>query len=149
MTFGPVFGPRLLTAADDARVLDAIRRAEQGSRGEVRLHLERRCPATEPMDRARALFFELGMDRTADGTGVLLYVALAPRVACVFAGEGLYARAESTLWDEVVDRVARGFREARAADGLVEAIDRLGELLRRTAPGEDRGNELSDEVSTS
>ena len=49
-----------------------------------------------------------------------------------------------------MDRVGRGFAAGAAGAGLVEAIDRIGELLRRAAPGEDRaGNELPDEITTS
>jgi uncharacterized membrane protein len=150
MPFGPAFGRKLVTAADDAAIVEAIRRAEQGSRGEVRIHLERRCPEAEPMDRARALFAELGMAETEHATGVLLYVALSPRVACVYAGEGIHGAAAEGFWDEVVDRVGRGFASGGAGAGLVEAIDRIGELLRRAAPGEDRaGNELPDQITTS
>jgi uncharacterized membrane protein len=150
MPFGPLFGTKLLTRDDDARVVEAIRAAERGSRGEIRLHLERRCPAAEPLDRARALFAELGMHETAEATGVLLYVALRPRVACVFAGQGVHGAAEAGFWDEVVDRVGRGFAEGRAAEGLIDSIGRIGDLLRRVVPGDDvRGNELPDAVSTS
>lgn len=150
MPFGPMFGRALIRADEDAQLVEAIRRAEQGTRGEVRVHLERRCPRTEPMERARELFARLGMHDTADATGVLLYVSLRPRAACVYAGEGVHGAAEPGFWDDVVERVARGFAEGRAAAGLVGAIDAIGELLRRAAPGEDRaGDELPDEVSRS
>ena len=102
------------------------------------------------MERARAVFGELGMHETADGTAVLLYVSLSPRVACVYAGAGIHGAAGAAFWDEVVERVGRGFAEGRAADGLVEALGKIGELLRQAAPGEDtRGNELPDAVSSS
>lgn len=151
MPFGPLVGKQLVTAEDDARLVRAIQRAERGSRGEVRVHLERRCPIDDPMDRARDRFAHLNMHETADATGVLLYVSLSPRVACVFAGAGIHGAADAGFWDEVVDRVGRGFAEGRAADGLVEAIDRVGELLRRVVPDDDdaRGNELPDTVTTS
>jgi uncharacterized membrane protein len=151
MPFGPLLGTKLLTASDDVRVVAAIARAEKGARGEVRVHLERRCPTAEPMDRARDRFAHLHMHDTADATGVLLYIALSPRVACVFAGEGVHGAADAGFWDEVVDRVARGFAEGRAADGLIDALDRIGELLRRVVPDDDdaRGNELPDAVTTS
>jgi uncharacterized membrane protein len=150
MPFGPAFGKPLITREDDARVVDAISRAEQGSRGEVRVHLERKCSAADPMDRARELFAELGMHDTQEGTGVLLYVALDPRVACVYAGEGVHGAAQPGFWDEVVECVATGFGSGRAADGLIQALDKVGDLLRKTVPGDDRhGDELPNVVSTS
>jgi uncharacterized membrane protein len=150
MPFGRWFERPLIRAEDDAVIVDAIRRAERGSRGEIRLHLERRCPVAEPFDRARALFGALGMGATRDATGVLLYVSLHPRAACVYAGQGVHGAAAPGFWEDVVERVGRGFAEGRAAEGLVSALEALGELLRRAAPGEDRaGNELPDQVSRS
>ncbi len=150
MPFGSRFGRARIGARDEAAIVDAIRRAERGSRGEVRVHLERRCPLDEPMGRARSLFGELGMGSTREATGVLLYVSLRPRAACVYAGEGVHGAAEPGFWQEVADRVARGFAEGRAAEGLVRAVDAIGALLRRAAPGDDRaGNELEDAVSRS
>src|SRR5262245_20618735 len=73
MPFGPLLGRKLISAEDDRAIVEEIRRAEQGSRGEVRVHLERRCKAAEPMDRAKEIFGQLGMHETNGATGVLLY----------------------------------------------------------------------------
>ena len=150
MPFGTLFGRARIRAHEDQAIVEAIRRAERGTRGEVRLHLERRCPRAEPMERARELFVALSMHATQGATGVLLYVSLRPRVACVYAGAGVHGAADPGFWVDVVDRVGRGFASGRAAAGLVEAIDAIGALLRRAAPGDDHaGNELSDLVSRS
>ena len=150
MPFGPTFGKKLLTREDDVRVIEAIGRAEQGSRGEVRVHLERKCVPEDPLDRAREVFAALDMYETEEQTGVLLYVALEPRVACVFAGQGIHGAADPGFWDGVIDKVAAGFGSGQAAKGLIEALDAIGDLLREAVPGEDtHGNELPNTITTS
>ncbi|AKJ04777.1 TLP18.3/Psb32/MOLO-1 phosphatase superfamily protein [Archangium gephyra] len=139
-----------LSKTEEARLVAAIRRAEEGHRGEVVVRLERSCHGVEPLARAAQLFEELGMRRTAADTGVLLYVAVADRKAAVYAGQGVHGAAQPGFWQEVVDGLAQGFREGSPVVGLETAIERIGGLLRTAVPGEDaRGNELPDVVSQS
>ena len=141
---------RHLGREDEARLVAAIGRAEQGNRGEVRVHLEGRCAGKDALARAAQLFEQLGMRRTAQDTGVLLYVAVEDRKAAVFAGRGIHGAAQAGFWQEVVDSVAAGYRRGEPAQGLVAAVERLGGLLREAVPGEDvAGNELPDAVSGS
>lgn len=137
-----------LSKAEEARLVEAIRRAEEGHRGEVVVRLERSCRGGEPLARAAQVFEDLGMRRTAADTGVLLYVAVADRKAAVYAGQGVHGAAQPGFWQEVVDGLAQGFREGAPVVGLETAIERIGGLLRTAVPGEDtRGNELPDVVS--
>ncbi|HEX5748260.1 MAG TPA: TPM domain-containing protein [Archangium sp.] len=137
-----------LSKTEEARLVAAIRRAEEGHRGEVVVRLERSCRGGEPLARAAQLFEELGMRRTAADTGVLLYVAVADRKAAVYAGQGVHGAAQPGFWQEVVDGLAQGFRAGTPVAGLETAIERIGGLLRTAVPGEDtRGNELPDVVS--
>lgn len=139
-----------LSAADESRIVSAIRDAEAGNRGEVRVHVERRCPSGKPIDRAEELFHALGMDETDEDTGVLLYIAADDRTACVWAGAGVYGARDEGFWDEVVDEVAGGFVSGAPGRGIATAVRRIGRLLRELVPGEDTaGNELPDEVSMS
>lgn len=138
-----------LDAADERRVVEAIRAAEADNRGEVRVHIERRS-AAPPLASARRWFFELGMHRTAADTGVLLYVGLKARAAAVFAGGALHAEVEPERWQAAIDAVVAGYRDGRPADGLCDGLARVGEILRHALPGEDtHGDELPDAVSTS
>lgn len=138
-----------LDAADEARVVEAIRAAEIGNRGEVRVHIEQRSLAP-PLESARRWFFELDMHRTAADTGVLLYVGLQARTAAVFAGGALHAEVEPAQWQAVVDAVTRGYADKRPADGLCDGLGLIGEIMRAALPGEDiHGNELPDAVTVS
>ena len=129
-------------------IVQAIGAAELGNQGEVRLHIERSCGVDTPIDRAREIFDATGMQETAAGTGVLLYVAIESRAACVYAGAGIHSETDEGFWQEVADEVAEGFSTQTPCDGLVSAIHKIGEILREHFPSEDEaGNELSNEVS--
>lgn len=141
---------KLISRADEARLIRAIQAAEADNRGEVRVHLERRYPGDGPLERAAQLFEHLGLWRTRDGTGVLLYVAVLDHKAAVWAGPGIHGAAEPGFWQDVTAEVAAGFKAGAPVDGLIAALGHIGELLRNQAPGEDTaGNELPDRVSAS
>jgi uncharacterized membrane protein len=139
---------RLVGKQEEARIVEAIRRAERGNRGEVMVHVERRCKGGDALARAAELFESLGLRRTAADTGVLLYVAVDDRRAAVFAGQGVYGAAKPDFWKGVVDAVVTGCRRGDLVTGLEGALERVGGLLFTAAPGEDvAGNELPDRVS--
>jgi uncharacterized membrane protein len=138
---------RYLTAAEEARVVNAITAAEHGHRGEVQVFLEARYPGDGPLDRARALFEELGLNATREGTGALLYVAVDDHRAAVWAGPGLYHASSPDFWKAATDAVAHGFKTGDRAGGLIRALAAIGDLLLQAAPGDDvYGNELEDRV---
>lgn len=141
---------RYLSREDEKAVVTAIGEAEKGNRGEVRVHIEGKCPVEDPVERAAALFSQLGMERTAEGTGVLLYVAVKDRRAAVYAGPGIHGAGKKGFWQDAVNAVADGFAAGEPSRGLAVALDMIGTLLRATVPGEDRsGNELPDQVTRS
>lgn len=132
----------------ERRVVAAIGAAERGHRGEIAVHVEERYPGDGPLARAAELFTALGLERTAEGTGVLLYVALEDRKAAVFAGPGVHGAGAPGFWKGVTDAVARGFAGGDPAAGLEEALTEVGALLCEAAPGEDvHGDELPNRVT--
>jgi uncharacterized membrane protein len=138
-----------LSDEEKVRISDAIRDAEKGSAGEVRVHLEARCRG-DALERARALFRALSMRDTRGDTGVLLYVATASHKAAVWAGAGVYPALDPKGWQGVIDTVTDAYRRDEGPAGLVTAIAQIGELLRAHVAGADpSGNELPDEVTTS
>ncbi len=139
----------MLSEADEQRIVRAIANAERGNRGEVRVHLERRCPTKDPVERAKVLYATLKLHATRDDTGVLLYVASRSRCAAVWSGAGVHGHARDGFWQKVVDAVAQGYRDGAPVDGICNALAEIGELLREHVPGEDTaGNELPDAVTT-
>jgi uncharacterized membrane protein len=137
-----------LSESERLAIVDAIGAAEHGNVGEVRVHLEERCPGDDALARAKDVFGKLGMHRTKHATGVLLYVATKDRRAAVYAAEGLYGATEQAVWKGVVAKVAEGYKAGRPGQGLVEALGLVGEVLREHAAGHDEhGDELPNELS--
>jgi putative membrane protein len=85
-------------------------------------------------ERARRVFAEHGLTRTAGRTGVLLFVALLERRVVVLADEGIHRVLDpDERWQDVVDLAVAGMREGRAAEGLEAALRRCGAILARHA----------------
>jgi uncharacterized membrane protein len=138
---------KFLSEADLDAVRHAITEAETGTSAEIRVHLDHRCPG-EPMARAVAVFERLGMHRTAERHGVLIYVAVADRKLAVIGDQGIHERVGEAYWQRLAADVTRHFREERPRDGFLHAVRELGEALRRHFPRRpDDRNELRDEVS--
>jgi uncharacterized membrane protein len=143
--------PGWVRAFLDEAGLEAVRRevglAEAGTSAEIRVHLDRRC-AGDPLERAVAVFERLGMHRTAERHGVLVYVSVTDRKLAVIGDRGIHERVGEAYWRRIVEDVARHLREERPRDGLVHAVRELGEALRQHFPRRpDDTNELRDEVS--
>jgi uncharacterized membrane protein len=144
---GPKHG---LSEADRLALVDAIREAERDHVGEIRVHLEERCPGGDALARAKKLFGQLGMHRTQHETGVLLYVATEHRRAAVFADRGIHGATSPAIWQEVVAHVADGYRKGKPAEGLIAAVAQIGAVLREHAAGHDHhGDELPNALSES
>jgi uncharacterized membrane protein len=132
---------------EEAQILEAIRAAERATSGEIRVHVESRCPG-DPMDAARERFLRLGMAHTAARNGVLFYLATQDGRFAVFGDEGIHQQVGDAFWQELRDRMSERFRRNEFALGLAEAIGAVGTHLATNFPraAEDR-NELPDTIS--
>lgn len=144
---GVLTAAELLPEADQVRVKAAISKAEARTSGEIRVHLDDTI-ADEVLDHAAYIFEELGMFRTRDRNGVLIYVSVADRRVAVIGDAGINARVPAGFWDDVLALLQAHFREGRFADGLCKAVEQVGEKLRADFPYErDDRNELSNDIS--
>jgi uncharacterized membrane protein len=126
---------------------DAIRAAEDKTSGEVRVHIETEIIG-DPLDRAAYLFEYLGMHKTAERNGVLIYLATRSRKFAILGDAGINSKVPSDFWDKIKERMAGAFAEGKFSDGLTEAILTAGEQLKKHFPHQKNDlNELSDEIS--
>jgi uncharacterized membrane protein len=138
-----------LGALDHERIVKAIQDAEARSRGEVRVHVSQKAVADAAGAAARQ-FETLGMTRTAERNGVLLFVAPVSQTFAVIGDEGIHARCGPDFWKDVAAAVEADFRASRFTDGIVKGVARVGDALATHFPrtgGAADANELPDEVT--
>lgn len=129
------------------RVREAIQKAEKQTSGEIRVHLDITI-LDDVLEHAAFVFRQLGMDRTKERNGVLIYVSVPGRKVAVVGDEGIHAKLGNTYWHDVLEVILASFRQERYCDGLCGGVRMLGEKLRLHFPHQrDDVNELSDDVS--
>jgi putative membrane protein len=91
-------------------------------------------------------FILRGLSRTRRRSGVLVYVALAERYAELLVDTGISEKVDDARWREVVQPLLEALREGDLANGLVEAVGRIGDILAPVLPPDDGVDELPDKV---
>lgn len=135
------------TAEEHQSVVEAIRKAEKRTSGEIRVFIESRCSYVDPINRAAEIFFGLKMEQTEDRNGVLLYVAMKDRQMAIFGDKGIHEKVGTEFWNGEVKKIISEFRKAHYAAGIVNIVIEIGEALVSHFPyeNEDR-NELPDDI---
>ena len=97
----------------------------------------------ETMARARQVFFDSRVYRSAAGTGILLYVSLYERTAVVLAGDPVMERLGQQAIDEVCAELTSVLRAGELAEALCATLEDLGERLAKVLPrAKEDANEL-------
>lgn len=132
---------------EEERIIEAIRRAEAHTSGEVRVHLEVK-PKRPAAEEAVRVFRKLGMDKTKARNGVLILIAPERREFAIIGDQGIDEVVPTGFWDSTRDLMQEQFRHGDFCEGLVRAIDNVGSQLHTYFPyEEDDENELPDDIS--
>ena len=136
-----------LTADQQKTVVDAVRIAEKGTSGEIRIHIDGECSG-DPVKRAEEIFNKLHMNRTKLRNGVLIYVACNSKVFAIIGDKGIDRVVPEHFWKEVIEAMSEEFRNGRFAEGITKAVIMTGEKLRNFFPYQnDDVNEQPDDIS--
>jgi uncharacterized membrane protein len=125
----PLFSPKV----DHDRVVSAIRAAEVGTSGEVRVMIARH-KVEDPVAAAQAYFNSTGMANSPHRNGILIFLAPRSRKFAVIGDTAVHERCGDAFWASLTEAMSEHFRRGRFTDGLVHGIERAGELLARTFP---------------
>ena len=137
----------LLTRQQQELIVKSIQQAEHGTSGEIRVHLEE-STRKDPLLRAEEMFLKLGMQKTKDRTGVLIYAAVKDQKLAIIGDKGIHDVVGGDFWEMERDLLVEHFAKGNYADGLVKIIELIGEQLRQFFPQKPGDkNELPDEVS--
>jgi len=118
------FHPRI----DHARVVAALRAAEEKTTGEIRVLISRH-KARDPVASAQGHFDWLGLTASTHRNGVLLFVAPRSRNFAIVGDRGIHDRCGDSFWTELAATLAPYFRRGEFTDGVVHGVERAGELL--------------------
>lgn len=128
----------------------AIQVQEQFTSGEIRVSIRLKQRWFESKRRLKDLaikeFYRLGMQKTKDRSGVLLYFLMEEHQFYILADEGIHAKVVEGLWESVANIITEHFKESQYVQGVCEAIKIVGKELQICYP---RKQNDADELSNS
>ncbi len=140
----PVF---FFSKAEKERIVGAIREAEKNTSGEIRLHVDSKA-GKNVFGHAKKVFQRIGMTRTAQRNGVLIFLAVKDKKFAVLGDTGINEKVPEGFWNDVAEILRRHFGEKQFAEGIAEAVLRIGMKLKEYFPYRSGDkNELPDTIS--
>lgn len=133
------------------RISNKIKAEEAKTAGEIcvsikehRSFLQRNKPVRQ---LAEEEFFKLGIDKTRDKTGIIIFFLLEAREFYILADEGINRKVAEKTWDKIKDEMQNHFLEGRFSEGIIHGVDSVGKILSKNFPvNKDDTNEISDRV---
>ncbi|MCX7172223.1 MAG: TPM domain-containing protein, partial [Proteobacteria bacterium] len=133
----------------------AVKAVEQAHAGELRFVVEAGMPlqhlwhGVTSRERAIEVFSQLRIWDTEHNNGVLIYLQLIDRRVEILADRGINAKVAQPKWDAICREMETMFRTGAYAQGALQAVASIGQLLAENfpaAPGsrEMIANELPD-----
>ncbi len=98
-------------------------------------------------EKALKVFYEQGVCKTKEATGILLALFLLEKRVEIVADSGINSLLQQRDWDDVVSLITAEAKTGRVAAGFELGIKRCGEILSRHFPMADNGkNELKNNL---
>jgi uncharacterized membrane protein len=137
----------MLSELDKKSVVNAIQSAEELTSGEIRVHIDKKG-GKEPFKAATRVFERLGMTKTKERNGVLIYLCFTRKQIAILGDQGINEKVPEGYWDELYHSMATAFRNGNYCLGICESVQRVGEKLSMHFPvNQDNPNELSNEIT--
>ena len=139
-----------LSAQDKKIIIEAISKAEAKTTGEIRVHVTYHAKDDHPLDIAQSIFENLNMHQTRERNGVLIYFNPKARKFALYGDQGIHQKLGQTYWNELVQHVRLTIQEKDLLNGIMDAVNALGEKLATHFPGTHADtDELSNDISES
>jgi putative membrane protein len=88
----------------------------------------------EVQEAATTHFFNQGLYRTRDATGVLVLISVFERKVWVLADSGINEKVPDGQWDDIVKMITEGIKQNRQTEAICEAVEKIGDLLKTNFP---------------
>lgn len=135
-----------LDALDDEQIAAAIAEAEKRTSGEIRVFVSESA-VENPMLDAQKQFVRLGMTKTAQRNGVLIFIAPKSQKFAVIGDEGVHQKCGQQFWEHITEGMIPLLKQHNFTDAVVYAVHEIGGALAKEFPPlpNDR-NELPNRV---
>ena len=113
----------------------------------VGLFLTEHIKNTAVRKKALSSFYERGLHKTRDETGVLFLLSLLEKKVYILADKGIYEKISQETLDRYAKEISTGIKNKTSAESLINAIKDSGSILSKNFPIKpDDTNELSNSV---
>ncbi|HWB65012.1 MAG TPA: TPM domain-containing protein [Chitinophagales bacterium] len=142
-----LFNRHIFSEGQKKALVKAITEAEDLTSGEIRVHIESKCPV-DPVVRATEVFRKLEMDKTAQANGVLIYIAYKDRKFAIIGDKGINTVVPANFWEGTKEVMREHFKRGEFFEGAVFAIRETGEHLKQYFPHTgNQQNQLPNDIS--
>ena len=135
-----------LNKLEHDQIVHAIRGAELKTSGQIRVFIHRGQVDVDPLIAAQKKFHRLGMQKTRERNGVLIFVAPRAHKFAIVGDKAIHEKCGAALWQRLVDQMSEHFRNEKFSYAIVDAIREIGEALAAHFPRKSTLNDLPDEV---
>ena len=133
------------------RITNKIREYEKFTAGEICVSIkeqkkffQRRTPVE---DLAKREFARLGIGKTRDKTGILIYILLEERQFYILADTAINKKVAENAWHKIKDIMQEFFIKGMFAKGIIYGVEETGKILAEHFPVKpDDKNEIPDRV---
>jgi uncharacterized membrane protein len=141
----------MFTKEDLAAVASAIGEAEKTTAGEIRVSIRQKRKWREKKrtieELARLEFSGLGMTKTKDRTGILIFLLLEDKKFYILADDGIHAKVVDGTWDKIAKEMSDHFSQKNFRSGIIHGVTSVGMELTKFFPRKsDDTNELPNDV---
>jgi uncharacterized membrane protein len=138
---------QFISQMDEKKLVAAIAEVESKTSAEIRVFISHK-KLDDALGAARRAFGDLGMSKTRERNGVLIFVAPAVRKFAVMGDAGVHQRCGDEFWNILADEMNGHFRKAEFTAGILHAVGKAGALLAQHFPRRpDDVNELPDDLA--
>jgi len=128
-------------------IVAAIREAESKTSGEIRVFISHK-KTEAPVTAAQAAFVRLGMTKTRERNGVLIFVSPRTQKFAVIGDEGVHKRCGDEFWQALAAEMAGHFKKSEFNHGIIHGVRKAVALLAQHFPRRpDDRNELPDRIA--
>ncbi len=133
------------------RISNRIKESEKITAGEICVSIKEKKSFLHMNKKLNELaeteFFKLGLDKTRDKTGILIFIMLEGRKFFILADEGINKKVPQNTWDFIKDKMQESFKRGEFCKGILYGVEQVGNILSKHFPIKpDDTNEISNRV---